>query len=145
MTTDKLLGEHLEKTVFILSTGRTGSKALAQFLDDAFPDVTALHEPNPSYRLRLRSCAYLSNKISRESLIRSLSHARRALISRIETPVYVESNPFLFGHASVLPEVFHRVKVAHVVRDPRTYIRSCINFGSYRGIKGWVNARLPHC
>ncbi len=139
-----MLGGHLKKTILVVSTGRTGSKALAHYLNEAFTGVRALHEPRPSYRLRIYSGARLAGKVSPDRLVKVLTKARRRLVEQIRAAVYVESNPFLYGFVDVFPDVFERAKVVHVVRDPRTYIPSALNFRSHQGVKRLANSILPY-
>ena len=47
----------MNRMIFVLSTGRTGTKFLAEYFNNNYPDITALHEPKPSYLLRLMSNA----------------------------------------------------------------------------------------
>ncbi|MCA9255761.1 MAG: sulfotransferase, partial [Phycisphaerales bacterium] len=78
---------------------------------------------------------YLSGRASRETLIRKYVAARKRAFADITAPIYIESNPFLHGFLDVLPDLFSPLKIVHVVRDPRTYVRSCMNFGDFRGLK----------
>lgn len=128
-----------QQMVAILSTGRTGTVALARYFGDTYELVHAVHEPRPSRHLRLASNRYLCHKIGRDQLARRLESARRKLFAKISEPIYLESNPFLHGFLDVLPEVYSPLKVVHVVRDPRTYVRSCMNFGDFRGLKKWAS------
>jgi hypothetical protein len=57
--------------------------------------------------------------------------------------VYLEANPYLYGFASVLDRVFARVRVIHLVRDPRSYVTSAINSGAASGLKGLVASTFP--
>lgn len=139
-----LLGDHLEKIVVILSTGRTGTTALASYLNDGCQGVTALHEPKPSRSLRIASGRYLAGRLSRPAMSQLLAKKRRAILQAINEPVYVESNPFLFGFLDVLGDVYPQPKVLHVTRDPRTMIRSALNFGAQRGIKWLFNNFVPY-
>ncbi len=132
-----LLNSNLNTTAFVVSTGRTGTKAIARYLSDCFEDVTALHEPKPSRQLRMASTARLAGRKSKEQLSSLLASSRRTIVGDLSTGTYVESNPFLYGFVDVLPEVFSQPHLLHVVRDPRTMIRSALNFRSQRGIK-WV-------
>ena len=109
--------------------------ALARYFDEIYDNVCAVHEPRPSRHLRLASNRYLCHRIGRDELVQMLVAARQKAFARITQPIYIESNPFLHGFLDALPEVFYPLKVVHVVRDPRTYIRSCMNFGDFRGLK----------
>jgi hypothetical protein len=124
-----------KKFVFIVSSGRTGTKAIAQHLSSCYPNVFAVHEPRPSWRLRMGTTRALGGRATREELIEMLVRLRRGLVGRVERGVYVESNPYLSGFIEVLGEVFEDARVVHVVRDARTYVRSGVNFGAFRGMK----------
>lgn len=142
-----LMATHQTKhstTAFIVSTGRTGTKAIAQYLGNCFEDVTAVHEPKPSRRLRRASCARFANRMTKQQLADMLANSRRKMFQAVTTRVYVESNPSLFGFVDVLPVVFDQPLIVHVVRDPRTMIRSALNFGSQRGLKWLFSAVIPN-
>ena len=138
------VGEQFEKVVIILSSGRTGTTALARIFGDAFESVCGLHEPKPSRRLRREGFAYLAGRRTREQMIDSLTRARTKLCAGVGEPIYVETNPYLLGFAEVLNEVFSQPQVIHVTRDPRTLIPSALNFGVQRGLKRIFSAVVPH-
>jgi hypothetical protein len=121
--------------MFIVSSGRTGTKAIAQHLSRCYPQVWATHEPAPSWRLRMGTTRALCGNATREELKEMLARLRKGLVERVERAIYVESNPYLSGFIEVLGEVFEGASVVHVVRDPRTYVRSGVNFGAFRGMK----------
>ncbi|REJ67309.1 MAG: hypothetical protein DWQ31_11630 [Planctomycetota bacterium] len=138
------IGEQFEKVVFVLSSGRTGTTAIARYLDEGCRGVRALHEPTPSRTLRIASGRYLAGKQKPKDMIRLLWRARHKLCGEIDEAVYVESNPFLYGFLDALGEVFDSPRVVHVVRDPRTMIRSALNFGAQRGLKWLANTFVPY-
>jgi hypothetical protein len=111
-----------DKTALVVSSGRTGTKALAQHLSGCYSSVCALHEPPPSWRLRRASARALAGRAGRGELVELLARSRRKLA---------------FG------EVFPNAHIIHVVRDPRTYIRSGINFGAFSGAKQLAVSLIP--
>jgi len=130
--------------VVIVSNGRTGTTALARHLDRCYSNVRALHEPGESgWKLRRASIRGLSKNISERELAALLEEHWRGLASLIDRPVYVESNPMLQGFIDVFGQIWPAVKVVHVVRDPRTFVRSSINFGAMRGVKGMMARWCP--
>lgn len=133
-----------QQAVIILSTGRTGTQALARLLDQYYDEVKALHEPPPSWRLRLVSNRYLCGRLTEQKLIRIFTRCRRELLGRIRQPVYVESNWFLYGFISVFSDLFESPLIVHVVRDPRTYIPSYINFGTFSGLRWLASNCYPY-
>jgi len=139
-----LLGQNLDRVVMILSTGRTGTTALAEYLNEGFSGVCAVHEPRPSWRLRIAAHKYMAGKLSREQAVQAYVGAREKLVRQLQQPVYVESNPFLVGFLDILGEVFCQPRIVHVVRDPRTMVRSALNFGVHRGLKRWSAEMVPY-
>jgi len=139
-----VLGDKFEAVVIILSTGRTGTTALAEYFDAAYPQVKALHEPKPSRRLRIASHRFVCGECSEDDMVHLLVRSRRKLLAKISEPFYIESNPYLHGFLEVFQQVFRRVKVVHLTRDPRTYVRSAINFGSLGGMKRLMSGLLPY-
>lgn len=133
-----------EKVVLIVSNGRTGTKAIAQHLDRCYDNVRALHEPPPSWRLRIASIKAFSGHISKAELVEMLVRHRRQLVEQIDRPIYIESNPLLQGFIEAFGEVFENPMIVHVVRDPRTFVRSSINFGALSGVKRLASTFYPY-
>jgi len=130
--------------VLVVSTGRTGTQALAHIFDGVLPGVHARHEPPPSRRLRILSNLHLCGRLGRARLQRHLTRVRGPLLDRLAPLLYLESNPFLHGFLDVFDDVFGAPRVLHVVRDPRTYVVSYLRFGVFRGAKGLAAAWLPY-
>src|SRR3954452_8876892 len=93
-----------KKFIFIVSSGRTGTKAIAQHLSRCYPQVWAEHEPAPSWRLRMGTSRALCGKVTRDELKEMLVRLRRGLVERADRAVYIESNPYLSGFIEVLGE-----------------------------------------
>lgn len=123
----RLLGEQDWSEInknFIVSTGRTGTKFFAHFLDQ-FSSVHALHEPAPVF-LRL-AINYATGKVTKEYAEKKIDLYRRALckeLKREKIDKYIESNNRFFSLLEPLNEVFDKFKVVHIVRDGREYVRS---------------------
>jgi len=109
---------------FIISTGRTGTKFFAKFLNQ-FGNVYATHEPSPDF-LGL-AIDYVRGEVSKKEVIKRIEQDRRALckdIKRKQANVYVESNNRLFSLIDPLRDVFNDYKIIHIIRDGRDYVRS---------------------
>ena len=128
--------------VFILSSGRTGTKFLAEFFGANFANVVARHEPAPSYQLRMLSNARAAGAASRSVLAAALRLSRPGLW-RGGDGLVIESNPFLYGFVDVLGELADSPTIIHIVRDPRTYVPSAINHGGSSGLKAAASALIP--
>jgi hypothetical protein len=136
--------DKFEKVVVVLSTGRTGTQALAHYFNAAYDNVTALHEPKPTRHFRLMSNRAVAGKLSKDAAVRALVRSRRRLVEKITRPIYIESNWYLYGFLDALKEVFGNVQVLHVVRDPRTFIPSYLNYGTFSGLKKIAAEFLPY-
>jgi hypothetical protein len=130
--------------IFVISTGRTGTQAIANYFNQSYQSVTATHEPRPSRRFRVLSNLHLCNKVSTSLVERLLLSARKQILENTTTQIYLEANPFLHGCLPALANAFPGCRVIHVVRDPRTYIPSHINHGVFSGLKGLAGIYFPY-
>lgn len=138
--------KHLQ-TIFIVSTGRTGTTFLINYLSSAFPNCKAVDERN-FYTFRLLSNMRFSKLISTNISKLIISKLRSDLHNQGHLDLdyydyYIEFNS-LVGVIDILAELFPESKFIHIVRDPRDYVRSVMNWGSFRGIKGIFNRFLPY-
>jgi hypothetical protein len=127
-------------SVFILSTGRAGSKFLAALLDQS-GNVTAYHEPRPTLQ-------YFSNYAfhcqDEEILSKIINAARMELILEvfIKNKIYVESNQCLAFFAPVIANLFKKSKFVHLVRHPGDFVRSAIRKGWHKNDSIWESGRV---
>lgn len=137
-------------SVFVTSTGRTGTLFLAHLFDRILPDVLSCHEPDvintrdirdimrklssfgPSLiwgkfhkkgNMRGLSDLRIARSISRSEAARRL-RALRARFMGSRGQVYVECNNQFYGLIDVLPEAFPNSKVIYMIRDGREWVRS---------------------
>lgn len=131
---------HIEK-VFIVSTGRTGTQFLARFLE-RFDSVYSVHEPHPDF-VEL-GVDYAAGRGTKEEAVRTMDRGRRAIckdVKRKGKDIYVESNNRVFSMVPLLEEVFGPLKIVHVVRDGRDYVRSGMSRDWWYSDKDW-NPRM---
>jgi hypothetical protein len=134
----------VKTVVIVLSTGRTGTAALAHFFNTSYDDVTALHEPKPNRHLRVMSNRAVARGLKPATATRVLSGTRKRLLNSLTRPVYIESNWYLYGFLDALRPVYGKPKVLHVTRDPRTFIPSYLNYGTFRGLKKVATSFMPY-
>jgi hypothetical protein len=113
------------RRLFVVSTGRTGTQFLARFFSELGAD--ARHEPGPFW-LRNLSNAYVSGHFSHARARRILLRKRPAAEGRL----YVESSCLVYGLVRPICDAFPDARVVHIVRDPRTYVRSAMDWGVHR-------------
>lgn len=132
--------------VFIVSTGRTGTMALAKHYD-RMENIVAAHEPAGSYYFNVLSNLYRAGWINHWHVASGLSLRRRKLESGPEPSVYIESNPWLHGCVSALDQAFPApifdTRLIHVTRHPASYLTSAINNGSATALKRLASQLVP--
>jgi hypothetical protein len=112
------------QTVFIVSTGRTGTQLLSSFFDQ-YEHIVSLHEPAPNF-LRLGNDV-ASGKISQECARRRVTAERKLVLRKLDpakVTMYIESNNMLFSLIPVIRSVFPKCTIIHIVRDGRDVVRS---------------------
>ena len=132
-----------KKSVFILSTGRTGTVYLADILNQV-AGVHAVHEPKPSRVLNAWTTAFLEGHVSTSFMAAALYRKRRKTLGQVHAARYVESNNFIAGFADALPLLFEHPTVIHLVRDPRDFVTSLTNRGDDVGIRKFFNKYVPY-
>ncbi len=111
--------------VFITSTGRTGTMFFSDFFSEYFSGTQALHEPWPD----LHDIGYNlhHNKYSRQKVVDIISRERIDICKdahKMGHKYYVESNYNLSYILPYLKDVFGSFKLIHVIREPKSYLRS---------------------
>jgi len=112
--------------IFILCTGRSGSKSIASLLNK-FSDISCYHEPHPTLAYEVR--AYLYGEISRQELIAFLKATRRSSKPEI---IYGESNQKLSYIADVIQEAFPEAVFLWLIRNGLDVVASYYSRGAYR-------------
>jgi len=115
------------KKVFIVSTGRTGTKFLARFLNQ-FEDCYCFHEPKPDF-LKM-AIKYTHNDISTARVRKKILQNRLPFLrdtKRKDCEFFIESNNRYFSLLKPLKEVFPKARIIHIIRDGRDYVRSGMN------------------
>lgn len=112
--------------IAIVSTGRTGTKFFSSILNDPSSGVSCLHEPEPN--LDLEGSSYVKGDISFKKVENIISTSRRKILRDIPREnIYLESNGGLSYVLDPLAKVFPKLKIIHILRDPRTFIASAVN------------------
>lgn len=103
---------------YILSIGRSGTKWLADILDEADADV--FHEPDPK-DIRAYPEAFHSKKLAKD-----YAKKRKPILEEEDINIYGEVNSYLRRHAEFLDG-----KLLHLVRDGRDVVRSMYSRGTF--------------
>jgi hypothetical protein len=123
------------RCIFVLSTGRVGTKTLAA-LAGLSNSIVALHEPTP----KLYGLSSLYYRCSKETIIDEI-FAEAFLTARRERfryvlslgKGYVETSPQVTFLAPAIQIAVPQARFIHIVRDPRAFVRSGMRRGWYSG------------
>ena len=129
----------LSMNIYILSTGRTGTKFLAElFRVSSSEKLTATHEKKGSRILNIAGNLYVSRLINSKvlSFIWSLS-------GYSHTENSVDSNNFLWAALEHNKNLTKEDLVIHVIRDPRDYVASHLSIAEHRWKSFIANKILP--
>lgn len=124
-----------EPFVFVLSTGRTGTKTLAALLALA-KNVFVYHEPRPLlYGLSKLSYEYSNDDVVSKVLREAFFTVRKQMFdySLDCNRGYIETSPQVTFMAPIILALIPNVRFIHLIRDPRMVVRSGMRRGWYSG------------
>jgi len=133
----------VEKIILFVSTGRTGTKTLANFFKDTFPEVTSYHQPAYSRVINVFSNMYLSNILPESFLKRFVYYYKFPQILSCKTRIYVEANTMNYVVAPYFKELRMDLHVFHVIRNPFDWVTSYINWIEGRAFSKIANTIIP--
>lgn len=145
--------------VLVTSGGRTGTSFFAEVLDGIISDCFSVHEPDvwhgvfrpDSWRavwwfgfyhvvvgkfqrrtgMRCVAERYLSGDWTEQDTVDAIIRQRGEFYGSRTASLIVESNTQWYALLPLLPRILPRYRVLALVRDPRTWVRSYVNFGGH--------------
>lgn len=129
--------------LIVLSTGRTGTIFFARLLADLYPQVASHHEFGWSRPVQILSNMYFAGMISKPMLAGGWRLFKGRDQASCDKPYLADNNSFLYGLVSSAPELYPGLRVLHIVRDPRTYVTSHLNFSKFRPTSFIANYFVP--
>jgi hypothetical protein len=115
-----------EKISFILSTGRTGTKTLAEGLSGK--DIKSPHQPPFSRLITIASHYYLHGWLPLKLLTWIIKTIREPQIQNSDCLHYVQVFAFDYFPAKIFSEKYPNVHMVHIIRDPRDFVYSYLNW-----------------
>lgn len=128
-----------------LSTRRTGTVFLTQVLQTILGnEAIAEHEGSGKDRIiNLLANMYFAGVLSQESFQRYLEGHLKKNIDE-SAAYYINISPFMYGAPYIAPDLFKEFKIIHIVRDPRKFVKSAINFIYTRPTSFLAHKFLPY-
>jgi len=125
------------RSMVITSTGRTGTRMLADLLLACASDAEIHHNSRNTALINCITNASIDGLLPKSAPRIALTLLKRRELAACENELYVDSNNHLFGVLDAANELYPDLAVAHIVRDPREYVRSHINW-AYSRTKSYV-------
>ena len=132
------------KTALILSTGRTGTMFLAKFLEEKVTQALVYHEAGGRSRMvnilaNANICGLLPDSAPKWAWHRVVP----GQILACNKNIYIDSNNQFYGLVPFLRNLYPNIRVIHIIRDPRTYVRSHLNWSRHRPKSFIANYLVP--
>lgn len=134
----------MSQIVFVLGSHRTGTKSVANFLNDNFDTVCSVHQYGLLRFNNILANITIAGWLPERLFSMYLKILWYPILRRQTASLYVESNGF--NHYSALFAYRHltnnKVKILHVVRHPADFVTSYTNWRSSRS-KSQLANKLP--
>lgn len=152
--------------VFLTSAGRTGTKFFGDLLSEMVEGAFSIHEPDVLADFKLKSIQQLRlfglyhliiGKILRKTGIRNLSQnflARKINLTQLKAAIVghrdkfyhsidkeliIESYSGWYGAIPGIQNLYKNYKIVVIVRDPRDWVVSNMNWGTMYGKRDWIS------
>jgi len=129
--------------ILIISTGRTGTIFLSRLFADLYSVAASYHERGASRPIQILTNLHFSHLLPKSGLKFAWKLLKGKEIETCEAAFHIDANCFLYGLAALAPELYPNLKVIHIVRDPRTYVTSHLNFSRQKDTSFIANHFVP--
>ncbi len=129
--------------ILIISTGRTGTIFFSRLFADLYQDAASYHERGASRPIQILTNLHFSHLFPKSGLKAAWKFFKGNELETCEAKFHIDANCFLYGLAPLAPELYPNLKVLHIVRDPRSYVTSHLNFSRQKGTSFIANYFVP--
>lgn len=129
--------------ILIISTGRTGTIFLARLFADLYPVAASYHERGNSRPIQILTNLHFSHLLPKSGLKAAWKLLKAKELETCNKDFHIDANNFLYGLAALAPELYPNLKVLHIVRDPRDYVTSQLNFSRQKRTSFIGNYLVP--
>jgi len=130
-----------QKSVFILSTGRCGTKWLTELLKYS-KKISVEHDPVP--KIYFQSQYVYKNKFDKKAVFSSFLHARYDYLYHaycVDKP-YVETNNRITFYAESIADKLPETRFVHIIRHPYEVIRSGMRRNWYKELNSELSGHI---
>lgn len=152
--------------VFLTSAGRTGTKFFGDLLGEMVEGAFSVHEPDVLMDFKLKSIQqlklfglynlivgklfsktgirnlsqnFLAGKINLADLITAIVDHREKFYQSIDEELIFESYSGWYGAIPGIQKLYKNYKIVVIIRDPRDWVVSNMNWGTMYGKRDWIN------
>ncbi|MBI5965959.1 MAG: sulfotransferase domain-containing protein [Chloroflexi bacterium] len=129
--------------ILIISTGRTGTIFFSRLFADLYPVSASYHERGASRPIQILTNLHFSHLFPKSGLKLAWKMLKGEEVETCEKRFHIDANCFLYGLAPLAPELYPNLKVIHIVRDPRAYVTSHLNFSRQKWTSFIANYFVP--
>ena len=152
--------------VFLTSAGRTGTKFFGDLLGEMVEGAFSVHEPDALMDFKLKSMRqlqmfglynliigklfnktgirnlsqnYLAGKINLTELKTAIVDHREKFYRSVDKELIIESYSGWYGAIPGIQNLYKNYKIVVIVRDPRDWVVSNMNWGTMYGKRDWIS------
>lgn len=128
--------------VFLVSTGRTGTRFFAGFFQEITENIAAHHTSSYTRLVNIvGSMRYLG--LAPTAVSRALWYHLKVSAIQGEPRRYIECNPYYWNFLDLIWESFPEARIVHLIRHPHTFIQSHIRWERQRWQSQIANQLVP--
>lgn len=129
--------------ILLISTGRTGTKFFANLFDTYGEGVCGYHAPPITRYLNIVGNFRYIHGLPK-SLTGFLVHTLKTRSIQQTTCRYFESNPYYLYLLDILDDTFPDIHYVYMVREPASFVKSCVTWEYDRRQSQLANRYLPY-
>jgi hypothetical protein len=134
----------IAQPVVIISTGRTGTDFFSKLFGEVYANqVDAYHERGISRPIQIFTNLYFAHLLPKSVLCQGWRLFKGWEVPACKKDFHIDSNCFLYGLVAIAPELYPNLRVIHILRDPRTYVTSHLNYARQKGTSFVGNYFIP--
>ncbi len=130
------------RPIFLISTGRTGTKFFSRFFPEYCNDVASYHTSRFTRLLNILGNMYYFNIIPEKKMGIVWKHLKYKTIAS-HTSRYIENNPYYYNCINIIKRLFPETKIIWIVRHPKSFIISHIKWERQRLKSRVANYLIP--